>query len=108
MKRSLFLFLLVLCGCTNEQSLVWVTPGAGHQVSGVVELKVEAIGETPPSNVVFAVDNTPVAKVYAEENQFSAVWNSKNVPPGSVTLIAKPYGGPAISRVINVTNAEGE
>lgn len=103
------LLLALLSSCVQvSPEVVWLTPGEGDSVAGTVELQVEAAGETPPANVVFRVDNQPVAKVYVEEGLYRAIWDSEEVQPGDATLIAKPYGGPAISRVITVTNAEGE
>ena len=103
------LLLTLLSSCTEvSPELVWRAPGEGDSVAGTVELQVEATGETPPANVVFTVDNQPVAKVYAEAGMYRAFWDSAEAQPGAVTLIAKPYGGTPIRREIIVTNSGNE
>ncbi len=103
------LFLVLLIGCSEvSPELTWITPGEGDNVVGTVQMRVEAVGETPPANVVFAADNIPIAKVYAADGGYNAIWNSENAKPGLVTLTAKPYGGIPIRREITLTNARNE
>lgn len=109
MKHILFCILVCLPGCTQiTPELRWVTPGEGANVTGTVELSVEAFEEIPPANVVFSVDARPVAKAYPVEGVFNAVWNSEETPSGSVKLTAKPYGGTPVTRVITVSKERGE
>lgn len=103
------LFFALLIGCAQvSPELTWVTPGEDDNVAGTVVLRVEAVGETPPANVVFKVGDRPVAKVYVEEGAYSALWNSKEAQPGAVTLTATPYGGTAIRREIIVASNGSE
>lgn len=103
------LLIALLMGCTQvSPELTWVTPGEGDNVAGTVELRVEAVGETPPANVVFKIDDRPVAKVYVKDGVYSALWDSKKVQPGAVTLTATPYGGTAIRWEITVASKGSE
>lgn len=105
MKRlHLFTGLLLLTGCAElEPNLTWLEPMPGSVVTGAVELSVQAVEETGiPSNVVFYLDNDPIAKAYVEDGRFTAVWESSMVSPGDHLLRAKPYDGPSVDARITV------
>lgn len=105
MKRFLagLVVIYLLAGCARTTpNLAWVVPTEGSTVSGVLNLKVTALQEPYPANVVFFADGQPIAKAYQEDGIYQAVWDTTATEMASVKLKAKAFSGPSIAVDVNL------
>lgn len=88
------------CSVLNQSSVLWLSPRENGVVTGTVELRVQALVEPTPANVMFYIDDEPHVKAYSDDGVYVATWNAQEVTAGEHTVTAKPFGLPGVSTTL--------